>query len=268
MIKKILITFPIVLLFTLSSFAGKRDSTLVCKVIKHGLTDTRDLVLSPGHWDKKNWAIFGGVSATTGALILWGDQPIYDFANTLHSPVLDVFFNNAQPLGNIYPMMAISAMLLKGLVYHENYSVETSLIAAESMLLTTAMVQVVKNTASRTRPNNEGTTTPYLWNGPFFKGNSFYSGHTTAAFSVASVFAYRYRDTGWVPLLSYSLATVAAFQRIYGNRHWASDVFMGAAVGTATGIFLCKQWERNTIKFYPVVTSGGMGLSLVLPLNY
>lgn len=247
--------------------AQERDSALVVSVIKHGLTDTKNLLISPVTWKGKQWVLAGGISAVTGTLITWGDQAIYNFSNTLHSPGLDGFFTNAEPLGNYYPMMAISAMLLKGLIYHENYSVETSLIAAESMLLTTAMVQIVKNTASRTRPNDEGSTNPHQWNGPFFKGNSFYSGHTTAAFSVASVFAYRYRDTRWVPILSYGLASIAACQRIYGNRHWASDVFMGAAMGTATGIFLCKQWEKKSIRFYPVATPGGMGVSMLVPIS-
>lgn len=265
--KKAFLTIVALIVLLPFAKAEKRDTSLVKQVIRHGLVDAKELVISPIHWDKKDLLLFSGVAATTGALITWGDQPIYDFANTIHSPGLDVLFNNAEPLGHLYPVMAISAMLLKGLIYHESYSVETSLIAAESMFLSTVMVQAVKNTASRTRPNDAGSTNPFLWNGPFFKGNSFYSGHTTTAFSVASVFAYRYRDTGWVPILSYGLATLAGCQRIYGNRHWASDVFMGAAVGTATGIFLCKQWEKTTVKFYPALTPGGMAMSIVLPLN-
>lgn len=260
-------TITLLLLLVGQTFAQNRDTSIVCKVIKHGLNDSKAYLISPSKWDAKDWAIAGGVTAATGALILWGDQPVYNFANTLHTSSRDVFFKNAQPLGNVYPIMALSAFMLKGLVYHENYSVETSLIAAEAIAVTTVAVQIVKHTAGRSRPNPEGTTNPHTFKGPLFNGTSFYSGHTTTAFSVATVFAYRYRDTKWVPILSYSLAAIAGMERIYDNRHWASDVLMGAATGTATGLLLCKQWEKNSIKFYPTILPQGGGMSMVIPIK-
>ncbi|MFA9388231.1 MAG: phosphatase PAP2 family protein [Prolixibacteraceae bacterium] len=260
--------FLLALLFIVNSIkAQERDSLLLLKVFQHGLNDTKELVISPIKWDKKDWAIAGGVGAATGALILFGDQAVYNFANTQHSPGKDVFFKNVEPFGHTYPAIIAGALLLKGIVYKDNYSVETSLIAAESYLLTGMLAQVVKSTAGRNRPNDEGTTHPDEWTGPFFHGNSFFSGHTSTAFSVASVFAYRYKETTWVPILSYSLATLCGMQRIYDNRHWASDVFMGAAVGTATGILLCKQWEKKSIKFYPTFVPKGAGISMVIPIK-
>lgn len=264
---RILLFLSLFLIFSNSINAQERDSSIVLNVIKHGLIDTKELYLSPLRWDKKDWVIAGGVTAATTALILWGDQPIYDFTNTIHTNSRDIFFRNAEPLGNYYPIMALSAFMIKGLVYREDYSIETSLIAAEAILLSTLTVQVVKNTVGRSRPNPYGTTTPHDFKGPFFKGNSFYSGHTTEAFSVASVFAYRYRDTKWVPVLAYGLATIAGLERIYDNRHWASDVLMGAATGTATGLLLCKQWEKNSIKFFPTISTQGGGISMLIPIK-
>jgi len=127
--------------------------------------------------------------------------------------------------------------------------------------------RVIKATAGRNRPNNDNTTNAHQWEGPFFNGASFFSGHTTTAFSVASVFAYRYKDTGWVSYVAYGLATIAGLERIYDNRHWTSDVLMGAAVGTATGIFLSKQWEDNSIRFFPTVSTNGGGLSMIIPIK-
>ena len=265
-------SFKIILflfLTILSNFskANGRDTSVVIQVIKHGLTDTKDLFISPVKWDKKDLIIAGGVSVATGALILWADQPVYDFSNTIHNQKLDVFFRNIEPTGHTYPAMVAAAMFLKGMVYKENNSIETSLIAAESYILTGLVTQMVKTTAGRARPNYDATSHSHEWNGPFFNGTSFFSGHTSTAFSVASVFAYRYRDTKWVPILSYSLATLGGLQRIYDNRHWASDVLMGAAVGTATGIFLCKQWENNSIRFFPTLVTNGGGISMVIPIK-
>jgi len=256
------------LLFQLSiANAQERDSMLVKKVVEHGLNDCKDYLISPSKWDKKDWFIAGGVTAATGALIAWGDQPVYNFSNTLHSKGLDKLSVYIEPMGDIYPAVTMSGFLLAGLISKNNYTFETGLIAAESYAFTGVFCQAVKVTAGRTRPNNYDTSNPHQWSGPFFKGNSFFSGHTSSAFSVASVIAYRYRETTWVPILSYSLATLGGLQRIYQNRHWASDVFMGAAIGTATGIFLCKQWEESSIRFYPMATSGGAGFSMVIPIK-
>jgi membrane-associated phospholipid phosphatase len=253
----------------LSTFskAERQDTSVVVKVIKHGFTDTKNWAISPLKWDTKNWLVFGGVSAATGALIAWGDRPVYDFANTTHTSGRDEFFKYVEPMGHIYPFVTVSAFFLTGIISKNNYALETSIIAVESYALTGLACQVVKTTAGRNRPNNDGTTDPHQWDGPFFKGQSFFSGHTSSAFSVASVIAYRYRDTKWVPFVSYGLATLGGLQRIYGNRHWASDVFFGAAVGTATGIFLCKNWEKNSIRFYPSFSSEFSQLTLVIPIS-
>jgi len=241
---------------------------LVKKVFLHGIHDTKNWVISPIKWNGGDWLIFGGVSAATGALIAWGDQPVYDFVHTQHNPFLDRLSPAIEPMGHVYLVASISAFFIHGVLAKNNYSIETSLIASESFILNTILVQTVKNTLCRNRPNDYGTTNPHQWNGPFFKGNSFFSGHTSAAFSVASVYAYRYRETVWVPVLSYGLATLCGLQRIYDNRHWTSDVLFGAAAGTVTGIFLCKQWEKNTIRFYPTLLPEGAGLSMTIPILY
>lgn len=254
-------------LISLNVKAWERDSALVRKVVVHGLNDTKALITSPARWNTAEWALAGGVSAATAALIVWGDQPVYNFSNTLHTPARDMFFRYAEPLGNYYPAGLIAFMLTKGIISKNQEETETAFIAAEAMLISTVAVQLLKNTVGRTRPNPAGTTGPHQFNGPFFKGTSFYSGHTTTAFSVASVFAYRYRDTGWVPWVSFGLASIAGLERIYDNRHWASDVVMGAAIGTATGLLLCHQWEKSTIRFYPSFTPQGGAVSMIIPIQ-
>jgi len=247
--------------------AEERDSLLVKKTVVHVWNDSKNWAISPIKWDKTDWLIFGSVTAATGTLIAWGDQSVYNYANTLHTKNRDQFFKYIQPLGNTYLFVTMSAFFVSAVLTKNNYTFETSLIVAESFSLTGIACQITKMTTGRARPNNEGTTNPHQWDGPFFNGHSFFSGHTSSVFSVASVIAYRYRDTKWIPILSYGLATLGGLERIYDNRHWTSDVFFGAAIGTATGIFLCKSWEKNTIRFYPTALPGGAGLSMVIPVN-
>lgn len=69
---------------------------------------------------------------------------------------------------------------------------------------------------------------------------SFPSGHTTAAFAAASAMSAELGRMNpragriATPLL-YGGATLVAVSRVYDNKHWVSDVVMGAAVGTFVG---------------------------------
>jgi membrane-associated phospholipid phosphatase len=53
------------------------------------------------------------------------------------------------------------------------------------------------------------------------------------SFSVATVFARRYRQHRWVPYVAYGLAGVLSFSRVTTGAHFPSDVFIGAALGYA-----------------------------------
>ena len=66
---------------------------------------------------------------------------------------------------------------------------------------------------------------------------SFPSGHTTAAFALATTLTLetmRFNPdvTKLVAIASYSVATGVGMARVYTNHHWASDVALGAGVGT------------------------------------
>ena len=65
----------------------------------------------------------------------------------------------------------------------------------------------------------------------------FPSGHTIAAFSVATVVARRYRNRKWVPYVAYGLAGAVGFSRVSLNAHFVSDVFAGAALGYSISRF-------------------------------
>src|SRR6184192_4438522 len=54
----------------------------------------------------------------------------------------------------------------------------------------------------------------------------FPSGHSIGAFSLATVFARRYREHRWVPWVAYGLAGLVSFSRITAQAHFPSDVFV------------------------------------------
>jgi membrane-associated phospholipid phosphatase len=69
---------------------------------------------------------------------------------------------------------------------------------------------------------------------------SFPSGHTLAAFAAAA--AVSAETSRWWSWASYTIgpamyggAAAVGISRMYNNRHWASDVILGAAIGTFAG---------------------------------
>ena len=62
--------------------------------------------------------------------------------------------------------------------------------------------------------------------------NSFPSGHTTQAFAAATFLSEEYKDTyHWMPCASYTVASSVGLLRMANNRHYISDVLVGAGIG-------------------------------------
>ncbi|WP_234993247.1 phosphatase PAP2 family protein [Sphingobacterium lactis] len=62
--------------------------------------------------------------------------------------------------------------------------------------------------------------------------NSFPSGHTATAFVGAELMWQEYRHQSvWYGVSAYAVAAGTGFFRMYNNKHWFSDVVMGAGVG-------------------------------------
>ncbi|HRK32259.1 MAG TPA: glycosyltransferase [Tepidisphaeraceae bacterium] len=69
------------------------------------------------------------------------------------------------------------------------------------------------------------------WDGLLVSANlSFPSGHATLSFALASALTMLFPRGRWV---FYSIAGLAAVERVWENAHWLSDVVVGAALGIA-----------------------------------
>lgn len=65
--------------------------------------------------------------------------------------------------------------------------------------------------------------------------HSFPSGHTSVAFSGATVLMHEYRKVSpWIGVAGYAVATTVAVDRVRRNRHHWGDVMAGAAIGVAS----------------------------------
>jgi membrane-associated phospholipid phosphatase len=115
-----------------------------------------------------------------------------------------------------------------------------------AQLVAQTVTQTVKFTSRRTRP--DGTTL------------SFPSGHTASAFATATVLQ---SHLGWkVGVPAYAMASWVAASRVHMDRHYVSDVIMGATVGLLAGRSVT--FGRGDARFAvaPMAVPGGIGFSI------
>jgi membrane-associated phospholipid phosphatase len=115
----------------------------------------------------------------------------------------------------------------------------------EAVTLAEGLGYLIKGTAGRARPfvSNDRRPQDFTFGAGFSAGDhrSFPSGHTYTAFAAASAVTSETKiwwpRSVWIigPVM-YGGATMVGLSRMYHNKHWASDVVLGAAIGTFSGL--------------------------------
>jgi membrane-associated phospholipid phosphatase len=122
------------------------------------------------------------------------------------------------------------------------------LLIAEAVGLTAVATQITKFSVGRARPYAVGADPGALTDGPDSR-LSFFSGHASFSFSVATATAtimtlrgYRTAWLAWV--IGLPLAVTTALLRVGADKHWLSDVVMGASVGSLVGVLVPWLFHR------------------------
>ena len=114
----------------------------------------------------------------------------------------------------------------------------------ESIFIASATATVVRGILGRSRPFVTGDSDAYDYKpGQGFrelKYRAYPSIHAAASFATAAALTAETRrhsqTAGWVVgPVAYALASAPGISRMYGDKHWASDVVMGAALGAVSG---------------------------------
>lgn len=125
-----------------------------------------------------------------------------------------------------------------------------------SDFFTGVIVFSLKNITNKTRPNGSSS--------------SFPSGHTALAFTNAGVLYQEFKESS--PILAYSgygFATTTGVFRMLNNKHWLSDVIVGAGIGILMPQLIyylepLKNWNpfKNTkgISFVPLINAKQYGV--------
>lgn len=143
------------------------------------------------------------------------------------------------------PYLIGGSMYAVGRVTGVRRAAELGLHGTEAVVVGQVVSGTLKVILGRARPYTSADTNPS--NFAFMRGRrgtdfeSFPSGHSTSAFAAAAAVSAEtatwWPKTRWIfgPIL-YGGAAMVGVSRMYDDKHWASDVIMGAAVGTFAGL--------------------------------
>ncbi len=189
----------------------------------------------------KNWLPTAAVLGATAGLVALDPPEASFFRGTSRFHAFNnTFTGNATLAGTIAVPVTLYAA---GLVRKDSKMQRTALLAGEAIANAEILTTVLKDVTERVRPaaippRGNFSDTWFESGGSQIRGSgSFPSGHSIAAFSLATVVARRYGNHRWVPYAAYGMAAVVGFSRLSLSAHFLSDVFMGGALGYSISRF-------------------------------
>jgi membrane-associated phospholipid phosphatase len=146
-------------------------------------------------------------------------------------------------------------MYTTGRLANNDHVAALGLHGTEALFVGNGVATVLKDFFGRARPFVDSVPNPDNWQ--LFRGfrhgggyQSFPSGHAVAAFAAAA--AVTSETSLWWPKATWAVApamyggaALVGLSRMYDNRHWASDVIMGAAIGTFAGIKIVRYHHED-----------------------
>ncbi len=132
-------------------------------------------------------------------------------------------------------------------------------ILAMGSIMMVSLTTLLKKTTNVYRPNG-------------LNNNSFPSGHTVNAFFGATLLDIEYQESeNWYNYCNYLIASSVGVLRMANNKHWASDVLVGAGIGIFSAKFtnylypkvksLLAKEESNLIVF-PNYSNNGLSVQM------
>jgi membrane-associated phospholipid phosphatase len=195
-----------------------------------------------------------------------------------NNSALNRLSSTARFFGGPGPLIIGPSMYVVGRFGHVPKLAEIAVHGTEAVVVGAGIAGVLKIVAGRARPYATADTNPRDFH--FLGGRradslkAFPSGHSTAAFSAAAAVVAETNEswpqyTWIVAPVMFGGATVVGLSRMYDNQHWASDVVMGAAIGTFAGLKVVRfnhthtgnQLDRILLGTRVVPTANGTALA-------
>lgn len=176
-------------------------------------------------------------------MLLYSKIDLFLWINTHHNTFFDSYFKLNTLVGDGW----VAVMLVLALLFVKYRS---SILVALAYAYSSLFVQIFKHLLNAPRPIKyfENIAPIRVIEGyPIHEWNSFPSGHSASAFTLAVLLSYLlpHRNRHWIIV---PLAALTAFSRVYLAQHFMEDIIAGAIIGVVM-TFQLIWWLENS-KWY------------------
>ena len=223
---------------------------------------------SPAHWKGSD---FLKLSAVVGAGFLLGfaDEGIRNSVMERRTLGEKHFFEHVTHFGDGIILGGFMAGFFAVGQFSGNDGLrKTAWLGVESYLAASVFSTALKLAIGRDRPGADKGNRSFHPFSTRSSQTSMPSGHATAVWSVATVIADR-AENGFVDAACYGVAVLASLSRIYVDKHWASDILIGSAIGYFTAKKICAlNRDPGGPKLSASFGPAGRGQAITLSLTF
>jgi membrane-associated phospholipid phosphatase len=259
--QKIFLTLLITILCGYALFAQNPASQDSVQRNKYNFSqfgnETWNFIKQPTKWDGNDWLKLGLLGAGT-FLVMQLDQPIRNLIDT------DRKYAKSYPIefGNMWGELYFTELLFAGFTVYALYNGDNTAhkIAFEIAQATSYTFLVngsLKVIIGRARPYLQQGNQMYV---PFSTYSdpdhqSIPGGHTGITMALTTILSRNAKPL-WLKILAYVPAGLSMIGRVYLDKHWTSDVFLGGAIGYLTATWVVDQHEKAVENNGKVVQPG------------
>ncbi|HAH31384.1 MAG TPA: hypothetical protein DCL44_03615 [Elusimicrobia bacterium] len=206
--------------------------------------DIKELPSKPAGWNKTQWYLAGGALAATGAAFLVDGKihAFYDKHRKSNKTLKEISRLTTHFGDSVYQVPLISGLWLGGRLFNSPVMTKIAADATEASVIAALMINpTLTYLTGRALPSKGENAMKFR---PFtFHRYSFPSGHTSAAFALASVLDVDLRETfgHWHTPIVYGIAFGVAESRLYDDKHYLSEVILGGAIGWSVGRWIASK---------------------------
>lgn len=218
-----------------------------------------DLSMITGSLNAKSLTLIGSAGIIATSLMVFDQSTSYHIRSRYKD---SGYLNAINELGNKNLVVPLAAGIFGGSLLTKNTKFqEAAFTSLEALLLTNITVNAAKFAFGRSRPLEESGSADFNY---FMPGKtSFPSGHTANAFALLTPWILYYPNPFTYSLFVLPVSTGIA--RISRNKHWLSDVAVGAAVGLSYAVALTKNHRKDetlNIDVFPIVDAETVAIGL------
>jgi membrane-associated phospholipid phosphatase len=209
--------------------------------------ETWSFIKQPTKWKAVDYVLPVATIFLTYEIMMNYDQPIRN------AVLRDQKYFNSVPIefgrmwGELYaPIALFGGFAIHSLLANDIGTRKIAYEIGQASLYAGAVTFLLKTAIGRARPYMEEGITSFHPFSSFFNqdDHSLPGGHMTAAMVLSTVLSRNSKPV-WLKALAYLPAVLTCVSRVYQDKHWASDEFLGAVLGYCIASWVVDIHEEN-----------------------